>query len=67
MPTTAEDLITQALDLRHRVDLAPTQLFRLVGVGLSNFPDTDPETNPAPNPDHPAPLLDDILPNLPEL
>jgi DNA polymerase-4 len=34
-----------ALFLRERVDLGSRQLFRLVGVGLSNF--TDPEDRPA--------------------
>ena len=35
--TTCEDLACIALSLRARVDLPPWQLFRLVGVGLSNF------------------------------
>jgi DNA polymerase-4 len=29
--------VTIALGLCRRVDLSPTQLYRLVGVGLSNF------------------------------
>jgi DNA polymerase-4 len=36
-PSCCEDLTTIALSLRDRVDLPSTQLFRLVGVGLSNF------------------------------
>ena len=35
--STDEDLTNIALALRERVDLPPEQLFRLVGVGLSNF------------------------------
>jgi DNA polymerase-4 len=34
---TCESLTNIALALRERVDLPPEQLFRLVGVGLSNF------------------------------
>jgi DNA polymerase-4 len=34
---TFEALANVALDLRERVDSAPQQLYRLVGVGLSNF------------------------------
>lgn len=37
LPTTLEDFTAIALSLRERVDMAPTQLFRLVGIGLSNF------------------------------
>jgi DNA polymerase-4 len=37
-PTSCDDLTTIALALRERVELEPQQLFRLVGVGLSNFP-----------------------------
>jgi DNA polymerase-4 len=36
-PSTSEELINIALSLCGRVDLGPEQLFRLVGVGLSNF------------------------------
>jgi DNA polymerase-4 len=36
-PSTCEELTSIALSLCQRVELAPTQLFRLVGVGLSNF------------------------------
>jgi DNA polymerase-4 len=35
--STCEDLTNIALGLRDRVDLPPQQLYRLVGVGLSNF------------------------------
>lgn len=34
---TREDLIRIALSLRERVNFPPQQLFRLVGVGISNF------------------------------
>ena len=37
MPSTLEDFTNVALSLCERVDLDPRQLFRLVGVGLSNF------------------------------
>ena len=36
-PASCEELINIALPLRQRVDLSPQQLYRLVGVGLSNF------------------------------
>jgi DNA polymerase-4 len=36
-PSSCEELTSIALSLRERVDLAPEQRFRLVGVGLSNF------------------------------
>jgi DNA polymerase-4 len=42
-PASCEELARLALALRDRVDAAPGQLFRLVGVGLSNF-----QTAPAP-------------------
>ncbi len=35
--SSCEELTRIALALQHRVDLPPQQLFRLVGVGLSNF------------------------------
>jgi hypothetical protein len=35
--SSCDELTTVALTLRERVELAPQQLFRLVGVGLSNF------------------------------
>jgi len=40
-PSSCDELTGIALSLRERVDLDPHQLFRLVGVGLSNF--RDPE------------------------
>ncbi len=36
-PASSEELAAIALALRERVDLGPAQLFRLVGIGLSNF------------------------------
>ena len=36
-PSSCEELIDIALKLRERVDLSPQQLYRLVGIGLSNF------------------------------
>jgi DNA polymerase IV len=36
-PSSCDELTTIALALRERVHLGPKQLFRLVGVGLSNF------------------------------
>jgi len=36
-PTSCEELTTIVLALRERVDLGPSRLFRLIGVGLSNF------------------------------
>ena len=36
-PSSCDELMTIALALRERVELGPQQLFRLVGVGLSNF------------------------------
>jgi DNA polymerase IV len=36
-PLSCEELTSIALALRERVELGPQQLFRLVGVGLSNF------------------------------
>jgi len=40
-PASCEELTRIALSMRDRVDLAPNQLFRLVGVGLSNFRDSE--------------------------
>ena len=36
-PSSCDELTTIALALRERIELGPQQLFRLVGVGLSNF------------------------------
>lgn len=47
-PASCEDLIEIALSLRNRVSLGPRQLYRLVGVGLSNF---EPAHAPAPQPE----------------
>jgi DNA polymerase IV len=41
-PCSCEELTDIALKLRERVDLGPLQRFRLVGVGLSNFEDSQP-------------------------
>jgi DNA polymerase-4 len=40
-PSSREELTSIALSLRSRVTLGPSQRFRLVGVGLSNFYDPD--------------------------
>jgi DNA polymerase-4 len=40
-PSSCEELTSIALSLRERISLGPQQLFRLVGVGLSNFRDPD--------------------------
>jgi DNA polymerase-4 len=37
MPASLEDFTSVAISLCERVELGPEQLFRLVGVGLSNF------------------------------
>jgi DNA polymerase-4 len=46
MPASAEEFATVAVSLRERVNLRPTQLFRLVGVGLSNFQIQTDENSP---------------------
>jgi len=43
-PSTCDELTSIALSLRDRVNLDTRQLYRLVGVGLSNF--HDPEVEP---------------------
>jgi DNA polymerase IV len=40
-PTSCEQLTEIALKLRERVELAPQQRYRLVGVGLSNFRESE--------------------------
>jgi DNA polymerase-4 len=45
-PSSLDDLTTIALYLRDRVKAGPSQLFRLVGVGLSNFQNEDEEPSP---------------------
>jgi DNA polymerase-4 len=46
-PTSYDELVEIALRLRERVNLAPRQLFRLAGVGLSNFREPEEETEPS--------------------
>ncbi len=41
-PASGEEVLAVALDLLQRVDEPPGALFRLAGVGLSNFLDEDP-------------------------
>ena len=36
-PSSCEELVSIALELKERVNLSPEQCYRLVGVGLSNF------------------------------
>lgn len=43
-PASWEDVAAIALGLRERVDLGPQRLFRLIGVGLSNFRDSVTES-----------------------
>ena len=45
-PVSCEELTTIALSLRERIDLGPTQRFRLVGVGLSNFRELEGTPSP---------------------
>ncbi len=40
-PSSCEELTNIALSLRERISLGPEQRFRLVGVGLSNFRESD--------------------------
>jgi len=40
-PSSCEELTDIALKLREKVDLSPQQRYRLVGVGLSNFRDSE--------------------------
>jgi len=47
-PASCEELTAIALSLRERLDLGPDRLFRLVGVGLSNFRDPHPSETPTP-------------------
>ena len=46
-PISCEELTDIALKLRERVDLDPQQRYRLVGVGLSNFGESD-DASPQP-------------------
>jgi len=43
-PASCEELTNIALSLRDRIGLCPQQRFRLVGVGLSNFCDSEDAT-----------------------
>jgi DNA polymerase IV len=45
-PASCEELARIALALRDRVEAAPDQLFRLVGVGLSNFQTAPAQASP---------------------
>ena len=45
-PESCEELTAIALFLRGRITLEPAQRFRLVGVGLSNFRDTESPQSP---------------------
>jgi DNA polymerase-4 len=45
-PESCEELTAIALSLRDRINLGPTQRFRLVGVGLSNFRDLEQLQSP---------------------
>ena len=47
MPASEDEFTSMALSLRERVDFAPAQLFRLVGIGLSNF-QVETANNPPP-------------------
>jgi DNA polymerase-4 len=46
MPMSSEEFAAMAVSLCQRVNLGPTQLFRLVGVGLSNFQIQTDENSP---------------------
>ena len=46
-PASCEEITSIALTLRERVDVGRNQLFRLVGVGLSNFQAVEEATSPA--------------------
>ena len=43
-PSSREELMDIALQLRERVDLGPQQRYRLVGIGLSNFREAEETT-----------------------
>jgi DNA polymerase-4 len=45
-PASCEELTAIALSLRKHIDLETTQRFRLVGVGLSNFRDSETPQSP---------------------
>ena len=46
-PASCEELTRIALALRDKVTMDPKQKFRLVGVGLGNFHDTEVDTEPS--------------------
>ena len=46
-PASCQELNEIALPLRERVNLSPTQRFRLVGVGLGNFHDPEEAAEPS--------------------
>jgi DNA polymerase-4 len=45
-PSSCDELASIAIALRERVEMGPKQLFRLVGVGLSNFQTADDPASP---------------------
>ena len=45
-PSSCDEFATIALALRERVEVRPKQLFRLVGVGLSNFQSAEEPVSP---------------------
>ena len=45
-PTSCDELTGIALALRERIEMGPKQLFRLVGVGLSNFQIAESSASP---------------------
>jgi DNA polymerase-4 len=45
-PASAEELARLGVALLGRVELPGTTRFRLAGLGLSNFPDDDGDTQP---------------------
>jgi DNA polymerase IV len=47
-PSSCEELINIALSLRERVALSSQQLYRLVGVGLSNFRELEDDSTESP-------------------
>jgi DNA polymerase-4 len=53
-PATCDELTCIALSLRNRVNLGARQLYRLVGVGLSNFcdPEDEPQAELFSDPEH---------------
>jgi len=60
-PSSFEELASIALSLRERVELGSAQLFRLAGVGLSNFESDEDEPSPLFDANAANALLDAIL------